>query len=133
MATNAVSDLGVARQGECWDEDQGFHDAEPASSSGATHVPNEHSRISSLRTMPRRDSGLPHDTRNIMGNSGNVFDRLPAREGRTSNSLQQFKEFGIFPLENIAGKTKRAESEMRREPQNSSILVTRFQRRAGSV
>ena len=34
--------------------------------------------------MPSRDSGLPHDTRNIVGASGNVSERLPAREGKTS-------------------------------------------------
>ena len=34
--------------------------------------------------MPCRDSGLPHDIRNIMGTSGNVFERLPGREGPPS-------------------------------------------------
>ena len=34
--------------------------------------------------MPCRDSGLLQDTRNIVGTSGNVFERLPAREGQTS-------------------------------------------------
>ena len=37
----------------------------------------------SPKTMPCRDSGLPYDTRNIVGTSGNVSERLPAREGRT--------------------------------------------------
>ena len=34
--------------------------------------------------MPCRDSGLLQDTRNIVGTSGNVFERLLAREGQTS-------------------------------------------------
>ena len=49
----------------------------------------------SPRTMPCRDSGFPHDTRNIVGTSGNVSERLPARERRTS-TLWKFKEFGIL-------------------------------------
>ena len=53
------------------------------------------STVPSHRTKPCRDSGLPHDTRNIVGTSGNVVDRLPAREGWTYY-LQRFKEFGIF-------------------------------------
>ena len=74
-----------------------FYDPETASSSGATHVPSQPCTIPSPRTTPYRDSGLPHDTRNIMGTSGNVFERPPAREGRTSiYSHQQFKEFGIL-------------------------------------
>ena len=40
------------------------------------------------------DSGLPCDTQNGMRTSGNVFERLPAREGKTSNPLQKLKEFG---------------------------------------
>ena len=43
------------------------------SSSGATHVPSEPSTISSPGTMPCRDSGLPHNTRNVVGTSGNFF------------------------------------------------------------
>ena len=70
-----------------------FYDPEFGSNSGATHVLSQPSTIPSSRTMPCRDPGLPHDTRNIMGTSGNVFERLPAREGQT---CRQFKEFGIL-------------------------------------
>ena len=56
-----------------------FYDPETASSSGATHVPSQPLCIPSPRTMPCCDSGLPHDTRNIMGTPGNVFERLRAR------------------------------------------------------
>ena len=61
-----------------------FHDLETASSSGALHVPIQPLTIPSPRGMPSRDSGLPHDTQNIMGTSGNVFESLPAREGPSS-------------------------------------------------
>ena len=61
-----------------------FYDPATANSSGATHFPSQPSTTPSPRTMPCRDSGLPHDTRNIVGTSENVFQRLPAREGRTS-------------------------------------------------
>ena len=50
-------------------------DPEPASSSGATHVRSKPSTFPSPRMMLCRDSGLPHDTRNIVGTQGNVFER----------------------------------------------------------
>ena len=50
-----------------------FYDPETASSSGATHVPSQPSVVPSPRAMPCRDSGLPHDTRNVVGTLGNVF------------------------------------------------------------
>ena len=85
---NEVSSLSDARE---------FLRSEAASSSGASHVPSE--PIPSPRSMPCRDSGLAHDTRTIKGNSGNVFERVPAREGPTSlSSLGTFKEFGIIFL-----------------------------------
>ena len=55
-----------------------FHDPETASSSGASHVPGRTS-VPSPRTMPCRDSGLPHDARNIMGTPRNFFESLLAR------------------------------------------------------
>ena len=42
-----------------------FCDPETASSSGASHVPSQPLTFPSPRTVPCRDSGLPHDTRNI--------------------------------------------------------------------
>ena len=38
-----------------------FYDPDSGRSSGATHVPSQPSTIPSPRTMPRCDSGLPHD------------------------------------------------------------------------
>ena len=64
-----------------------FHDLETASSSGAPHVPNQPLTLPSPRGIPIRDSGLPHDTRNIMGTSGNVFESLLAPEGPHLSSL----------------------------------------------
>ena len=55
---NKVNSLSDARES---------YDTESGSSSGATHVPSQPSTILSPRTFPRRDSGLPHDTRNITG------------------------------------------------------------------
>ena len=83
--------------------------------------------------MPCRDSGLPHDTLNIFCTSGNVFERLPAREGRNS-TLFNSKNLATSSQElkpDTEGNTKRPEGEMRRESQNSSIPVPRFQRGAG--
>ena len=41
--------------------------------------------------MPRRDSGLLRDRRNIMGTSGNVFERLASQEGRPSTFFNTSK------------------------------------------
>ena len=43
-----------------------------------------------------RDSGLPHTVRNIMGTSGNVFERLLAPAGRTSTVFNNSQNLGIF-------------------------------------
>ena len=59
--------------------------------------------------MPCSDSGLPHDTRNIVGTSGNVFERLPAREERTSTLFDNSKNLATFSHElrpDITGNTK---------------------------
>ena len=117
---NKVNSLSDARE---------FYDPEAARSSGATHVPGQPSTIPSPRTMPCRDSGLKHDTRNIIGTSRNVFERLPNREGRTSTLFNNSKNLASSSQElrpDTTEDTKRSESEMRREPQNWSILVPRF-------
>ena len=79
---NKVNSLSDVR--ELWDPESG-------SSSGATHVPSQHSTVPSPRTMPRRDSGLPHDTKNFTGTSGNVFERPPAQEERSSTIFNNSK------------------------------------------
>ena len=84
--------------------------------------------------MPCRDSGLPHDARNIVGTSGNVFERPPARVGPPSALFENTENFasssrGLRP--DIVGNTMSPEREMRREPQDSSILVPRFRRGGG--
>ena len=61
-----------------------FHDPEPASNSGASHVSSKPLNIPSSRGMLSLDPGLPLDTRNSMGISGNVFESLLAREGPSS-------------------------------------------------
>ena len=71
-----------------------FHDPETAGSSGASHVTSPPLTNPSYRTVPRRDSGLPPETLNMMGIS-DVFERLPAREGQPQNS-RKITEFGIF-------------------------------------
>ena len=72
-----------------------FDDPESGSSSEATHVPSQTSTIPSPRTMPRRDSGLPHDTRNITDTSGNVFERPSAQ--RRDDLLQSTTIHKIWP------------------------------------
>ena len=111
-----------------------FYNPETASSSGATRVPSQPFTIPSPRTMPYRDSGVPHDTRNIMGTSGNVFERLPAREGLPSALFENSKNLASSSHElrpDISGNTLVSEREMSREPQSSTIPVPRFQRGTG--
>ena len=122
---NKVNSFSEARE---------FYDPETGSSSGATHVPSQPSTIPSPRTMPCRDSGLLHDARNIVGTSRSVFEQLPAGEGRTSTLFDNSKNLaspshGVRP--DIPGNTKRPERELRREPQDSSMPVPRFQKGGG--
>ena len=80
------------------------------------------------RCMLIRDSGLPLDTRNIMGTPGNVFERLFARGGQTSTIFDNSRNLAHLSLKlgpDVEGHTRRLEIEMRREPQNSSIPVPR--------
>ena len=69
------------------------HDPETASSSRASHVTSPPLTIGSCRTVPRRDSGLPSETLNIMGISGNVFEPLPAREGQPQNIFEKSRNW----------------------------------------
>ena len=75
--------------------------------------------------MPCRDSGLPHDTRNIVGTSGNVFfERLLAREGRAFTIFNSSKNLASSSQElgpGTTGTCTKRESEMRRESMNASI------------
>ena len=57
----------------------------------ASHVPSPPLIIPSPRGMPSRDSGLPLATRNTVGTSGNVIERLPAREGPSSTLFKRFQ------------------------------------------
>ena len=105
---NKINSLSGARE---------FYDPETASSSGATHVPSQPSAIPSPRTTSCRDSGLPHDARNIVGASGNVIERLPAREGRTSSLFENSKNLASSSHElrpDISGNAMVPERENRR-------------------
>ena len=100
----------------------------------ATFPVNVSGAIPSPRTMPCRDSGLPHETRNVMGTSGNVCERPPAQEGLSSSIWNNSKNLATSSQElrtDTERNTKRPESEMRREPQHSSIPVPPFQSESG--
>ena len=70
-----------------------FYDPELGSSSGATHVPLP---FPSPRTLPRCDSGLPRDTLNGKGVTGNVFWTMTCSRRTTLCNLPHLKDFGIF-------------------------------------
>ena len=107
-----------------------FYDPETGSSSGATRVPGQTLAILSPRNMPRCESGLLRDTRNFTRTSGNVFDRPPAQEGRSSTVFNNSKNLASSSQElrpGIAKTTRRRESEMKRESLNTSIPLPHFQ------
>ena len=89
---NKVNSLSEARE---------LYDPETASSQSTPYY-------SESRIMPCRDSGLPHDTRNIVGTVGNLFERVPARLFNNSKNLASSSQ-ELRP--DIAGNTKRPESE----------------------
>ena len=81
-----------------------------------------------------RDSGFPHDTLNIVGTSVNVLNDHLFESDETFTFFNKSKNLASSSQElrpDITGNTKRPESETRREPQNSSILVPRVQSGAG--
>ena len=80
--------------------------------------------------MPRRDSGLSRNTQNCMGTSGNVFERPPAQEGRSSTIFNHLKNSASSSHElrpDVAETTRRRESEMKRKQLNASVPSPRFQ------
>ena len=86
--------------------------------------------------MACRDSGLPHDARNVMGNSGNVFERLPAREGPPSALFDNSTNFasssrGLGP--GNARTIMEHERGVRRERQSSSIPTPRCNQGIGNL
>ena len=112
-----------------------FYDPETASSSGATHVPSQPSTTPSPRTVPCRDSGLPHDTRNIIGTSGNVFERLPARERPPSTIFHNSKNLASSSqeLRHDISETAKRERERKRESLNAPIQSPHFHSRSGML
>ena len=70
------------------------------------------------------------------GTSGNVFERPPAREGLTSAFFNKSNNLASSSQDlrpEITGTTKRPESEMRREPWNTSIPLPHFQSGGGML
>ena len=83
--------------------------------------------------MPCRDYGLLHDTRNIMGTAGNVFDRPPAQEGLSSTIFHNSKILASSSqeLRPDTVETARKNSEMKRDSLNTTISSSHFQSRSG--
>ena len=109
-----------------------FHDSETGSSSGATHVSSQPLIIPSPRTMRSRDSGLPLDTRNSLGSSGNVFERLPARKG-LHVFFDNSKNLASSSCELGSGNTVEHGKGVRRDPQSSSKPAHHFTQGLGNL
>ena len=112
-----------------------FYDPESRSSSGATHVPDRTSTILSPRTLLRCDSGLPRNTLNGTGITGNVFERPSAQEGVSSTVFNNSKNLasssqGLGP---DTTETARKESGMKRESLTTSIQPLHFQNRSSML
>ena len=106
-----------------------FYDPQTGSSSGASHVPSQPLNVPSPSGMLGRDSGLPLDTRNSMGTSGNVF-KMPWCLRRTiPNFLREFKNLASSSCGLGSGNTGNIVEHgrgVRREPQSSSIQPPHF-------
>ena len=91
----------------------------------------------STRTLPCRDSGLPHDTRNIMGTSGNVFESLPdkAQKDQQSSSprLRRFKVLPKCSSKDSGKKQDRGRVLVLREEESSSFPNVARSRRTATV
>ena len=69
-----------------------------------------------------RDSGLPRNTRNIMGISGNVFERQPVQEGHPQVFFENSENlasssYGVRP--ELTEQTVTSGAKMRLEQQDS--------------
>ena len=98
---NKVNSLSDARE---------FYNPESGSNSGATHVLAQNPPVLSPRSMPRCASGLPCDTQNCMGTTGNVSERPLAQEGLSSTIFNNSKNLASSSQElspDIVGTTRR--------------------------
>ena len=62
-------------------------------------LPSQPLSIPSPGGLISRDSCLPHDTRNSMGSSGNVFGNLPAQDGPSSDLFGNTMNFASSSCE----------------------------------
>ena len=81
---NQVNSLAEAKE---------FHDTDTASSSGASHVPSPPVITPSSRGMPRFWIAA-HNT-DTKGNSANVFESPPAREGSVSAIFESWRNVAM--------------------------------------
>ena len=99
-SSNSEPTLGSDKRVTGWSEFpclmwREFHDPETAGSSGASHVSSPPLTNPSYRTVPRRDSGLPPETLNMMGIS-DVFWNDYLLEKDNLKISRKITEFGIF-------------------------------------
>ena len=112
-----------------------FYDPESGSSSGTTHVPDRTATIPSPRTLPRCDSGLPRNTLNGTGITGNVSERPSAQEGLSSTIYNNSKNsaHSLQGLRRDTTETARRESGMKNKSLNTPIQSPHFQSRRGML
>ena len=107
-----------------------FYDPESGSSFGATHVPDETSNILCPRTLPRCDSGLPRNAQNCTDIMGNVFERPPAQEGRSSIFFNDSKNLASSSQILRPDISETARRDMKRESLNTPNRSPHFQSRS---
>ena len=110
-----------------------FYDPESGSSAGATHVPSQPSTFPSPRTLPRCDSGLPRNTKNCRGTSGNVSERPPVQEGLSSTVFHNSKNLASSSQDLRPDSSETARREMKRESLNTSTQSPHLQSRSGML
>ena len=102
----------------------------------ALDVPHQTSTILSSKTLPRCESGLPHDTQNRTGITGDVLERPPVQEGQPSTIFHNSKNLAFCSQELEFGTIETArkrECEMKRESLRTSIPSLHFHSGSGML
>ena len=83
--------------------------------------------------MLERHSRFPLDAENSMGNSQNIFESLPAREGPSSALFENSKNLASFSCELGSGNAVEHRKGVRPDPQSSSMPTPRCDQSLGTL
>ena len=99
----------------------------------ALEHPSQPMNIPSPRGVLGRDSRFPLDAENSMGNSQNIFESLPAREGPSSALFENSKNLASSSCGLGSGNTMEHRKGVRPDPQSSSMPTPRCNQSLGTL